>query len=183
MQSVIKKLLCRTSTIAALAFAAAVSPAHAQLIDIGFGGVLAPSENFFTGVRLGTDLNDQDQNIFLDSASGLTDPTFNLTVGQSLLLSANVFGAGPTFDEFIFTVTGIGAASDNFVFVPYTGGGNTYKATLTFNEIGSFNGSAFADLLFSSSDYNRTGAPGGLSATDGKTFTFNVNVAGVSAVP
>lgn len=123
----------------------------------------------------------------LDSITGLTDPTFNLMVGESLTFRFGVFGSSGTNIYSFFTDSGSTLSAPESYSISYGGNGTLanpvyYEFSRSFDTIGTFDGSWSTDFGSSSPDYLR---PNG-SLVEALRLPFTVNVSNAvepSAVP
>ena len=124
----------------------------------------AASHIFFYNVKL--------DGVALDSTSGVTNPTFNVGVGQSLTFTADAFGNPDTLN-----VTLSGAPVTNPLLLIAFGGGGPMPISggFIFNVAGNYMANLFIDFPTSDPDYFTPN----FSEQNGATLPFNVNVAGV----
>ena len=129
------------------------------------------SHIFFTDVRI--------DGVALDSTVGLTNPVFN--IGQGGTLTFSLSGTGDGGDTIDASFSGVPGMTPTSVSFPFAGDNVNFSQLLTFNTLGSFQGSVLVDIPSSSPDYID---PSGGAFDDGKSFNFRVNVNAInSAVP
>lgn len=111
----------------------------------------------------------------LDSLSGPTNPTFNLSVGDTLTLTGDLLGDS---DTLFVNLTGFAGSTPNAFSIVFGGGTASFSQAITFNTLGNFSGFVSFDFPSSFPDYI---APNG-SQSENQSLAFNVNVVS-GAVP
>lgn len=137
---------------------------------LAFGATEAQASHiFFSPVQI--------NGVVLETTTGFTDPTINITAGQSVTFHSTITGSHP--DSFSYTFTrDAGTLTIPNKTIPFTSTPFSADYTINFLTAGIFDGSVLANIIGSSPDYN---VPSG-GQTDSRRFAFEVDVA-PAAVP